>query len=227
MTSKLRRTIVGVGIAFGGAAPGCFGRTDVRGDFATPSESDDGNQLADARAPEAGPTDGAPPDRADPSPVPDAMSPGDADVADANDAAVIDAASDAASDADVTDADVVDAGNDAAVSDAGVTDADVADAATDAPIDPFCDVSWPPTKGGPGGRVACVDPLGECKNVEPPWRCIRLLAPYHCDTTADRVGPLYCISGEWHCPPGTDDGSRCRCWGPLPAGQTCTDAGPL
>jgi hypothetical protein len=199
----------------------------VRGDFDAPSESDEGNQLADARAPEANPTNGAPPDHPDRSAVLDATSPGDAAVADANDAAAFDAASDAASDADVADADVMDAGSDAAVSDAGVTDGAVTDAATDAPIDPFCDVAWPPTKGNPEpGRVACVDPLGECKNVEP-GRCYRLLAPYQCDITDDRVGPLYCISGEWHCPPGADDGLRCRCWGPLPAGQTCTDAGPI
>jgi hypothetical protein len=163
MTSKLRRTIVGVGIALGGAAPACFGRTDVLSDFPTPGEGDDETELA--------PDDGVP----DPG-QPDATN----------------------------------------------------DDATGTPIDPFCDVSWPPTKGNQfSGPVACVDPLHECTGKRLPYQCIRLIEPYVCDFRETRVGPLYCIGGEWRCPPGTDPGARCRCSGPLEPGKTCTDAGPI
>src|SRR5262245_28905657 len=41
VTSKLRRTIVGVGIALGGAAPACFGRTEVGDDFPSPGEPEE------------------------------------------------------------------------------------------------------------------------------------------------------------------------------------------
>jgi hypothetical protein len=213
VTSKLRRTIVGVGIALGGAAPGCFGRTDVAElaplegsdeptatdtpddrtpdatptDAGRPSRVDAGNDSGSNEPPtaDAGPSDGGPPDAAPPDAAPNL------------DAGMTDAASDAA----------VDASNDAA--------------------DPFCDVAWPPTKGLPDPRSApCVDPLNECKgNAYVPRGCFRLLAPDVCSYERTWEGPLYCIDGEWRCPPGTEDGPRCVCFGPLGEGQTCTDAG--
>jgi hypothetical protein len=175
VTSKLQRALVGVGMALGGAAPACLGRTAVAGDFPSPGEPDGVTE----------PT-------------------------------LADSGSDASDASDVTDAsDATDASDGAAM-----------DAASDALIDPFCDVSWPPTKGNEfSGPVACVDPLRECSNEPLPYRCIRLLEPYVCDLTETRVGPLYCIGGAWRCPPGTDDGARCVCYGPLPPGKTCTDAG--
>jgi len=196
MTSKLKRTIVGVGIALG-AAPACFGRTDVGSDRSPSGETDDDgtNDQGDARPPDAQPIDAGTPDRVEPTDAgaPDRIDPTDGSVP-----------PDAAPD----------------------IDADVTDASSDASVDPFCDVSWPPTKGDPDpGRVACVDPLKECTDAWPPRQCYRLLAPFTCDPTMQRVGPLYCIGGQWQCPPGTDQGSRCRCYGPVPAGQTCTDAG--
>jgi hypothetical protein len=188
MTSKLRRTIVGVGIALGGAAPACFGRTDVASDFATPGDPDEGNERApDDGSREPNAADAAPPDRAD------------------------------ASDGGASAPDAADAGDGATM-----------DAATDAPIDPFCDVSWPPTKANWfSGPVACVDPLNECKNTPVPYQCFRLIEPHVCDPSETRVGPLYCIGGEWRCPPGAAERSGCLCYGPLPAGKTCTDAGVM
>jgi len=191
MTSKLRRTIVGVGIALGGAAPGCFGRTQMLDDSPSADTEDETTvPLPDARAPEPSPTDAGPPDRSD------------------------------ATDADTTLDAMPDATPDATPGiDGGL------DASSDGAVDPFCDVSWPPTKGTPSpGRVPCVDPLHECAGAYPPYRCFKLVAPFHCDGEA-LEGPLYCIGGEWRCPPGADDGMRCRCWGTLPAGQSCTDAG--
>jgi hypothetical protein len=159
MTSKLRRTIVGVGIALGGAAPGCFGNSTADGDA---SDSDD--DTFDAGDPDAGGPD-----------------------------ASFDASSDAFADS----------------------------------VNPFCDVSWPPTKGNPTpGRVACVDPLGECVDAWPPNRCYKMLDPGVCITDQDRQGPLYCVNGEWHCPPGSDDGTACRCFPPSEADiGICPDAG--
>jgi len=160
MTSKLRRTIVGVGIALGGTAPGCFGSSSA--DDAAPGSGDDDT------------SDGG---------VPDAQS------------------SDAAMDAST-------------------------DAWPDA-TDPFCDVSWPPTKGNPTpGTVACVDPLGECANAFPPSRCFKMVEPGACLTNQDRQGPLYCVNGQWECPPGTDNGASCWCWPPSEADVgICPDAG--
>jgi hypothetical protein len=177
MTSKLRKTIVGVGIALGGAAPACFGRTDIVGDLPEPGERDEETELTpDARASD---------------PRPDGGEAADGSMTDAGDGAV-------------------------------------PDAATDAPIDQFCDISWPPTKGNRFyGPVPCVDPLHECKNKPLPYQCIRLIEPYVCDWNETRVGPLYCIGGEWRCPPGTAERSGCRCYGPLPPGKTCTDAGVM
>ena len=46
MTSKLRRTIVGVGIALGGAAPGCFGRSHFDAGDAGAGAAGDSNRRA-------------------------------------------------------------------------------------------------------------------------------------------------------------------------------------
>lgn len=210
MTSKLRRTIVGVGIALGGAAPACFGRTDVA-DLSSYEEPDDLPNNPDTRTPDATPADASPPIRNDAgdgsvkpvTPMPDAAPPD----ASPPDASLPDAGPD-------VDADLVDAASDAAV-----------DAANDG-MDPFCEVSWPPTKGGPlPPRAPCVDPLNECENAFPPRGCFILAAPGVCGPDRTWEGPLYCINGEWRCPPGTEDGPRCVCFGPLPAGETCSDAG--
>jgi hypothetical protein len=157
MTSKLRRTLVGVGIALGGVAPGCFGNS-------------------------AGGDDGA---------------------------------------SDDDDDDTVDA---------GPPDVQNADAAVDAwadAMDPFCDVSWPPTKGNPTpGTVPCVDPLGECTDDYPPIRCYKMVEPGICLRDQDRQGPLYCVDGQWQCPPDSTEGTGCRCWPPTEADVgICPDAG--
>jgi hypothetical protein len=192
MTSKLRRTIVGVGIALGGAVPACFGQSQTGDTRREPDDAHADGDVPDASSSEAAATDAAT-DRS----------------------AVTDAALDASTDA------TIDAALDV------VTDAAL-DASTDATIDaadPFCDVSWPPTKGNPTpGTVPCVDPLGECTDAWPPWRCYEMPSPGTCLGEHDRVGPLYCIGGQWLCPPGSDDGQRCECW-PLPDGSGCNDAG--
>lgn len=214
MTSKLLRTIVGVGIALGGAAPACLGRTDVDGEASRAEQADDEpSAVPEPREPDADPPDAPPSDAGGP----DRVEPTDSgfqppDTPPNADAGAPDAASDAASDA----------GRDAA-SDAAF-DASI-DAGGDAG-DPFCDVAWPPTKGVPDPRRApCVDPLKECTGVVPPRGCFRLIEPGVCSYDRTWEGPLYCFDHEWRCPPGTEDGPRCVCFGPLPPGQTCTDAG--
>ncbi|HEX6764221.1 MAG TPA: hypothetical protein VF103_02060 [Polyangiaceae bacterium] len=188
MTSKLLKTIVGVGIALG-AAPACLGRSST-GELEPPRE--DGEPTS-----EPVPTGSSRPDASPPDAGPDVVStPPDADVSDAE------------------------------TGDASVTDAGSLDASTDAG-DPFCDVSWPPTKGGSPGKVACVDPLGDCADTWPPWRCYRVVGENTCSNQFQFEGPLYCIDGQWRCPPGSSEGASCLCWGPLSAGQSCSDAGVI
>jgi hypothetical protein len=171
VTSKLRRTLVGVGIALGGAAPGCFGRTDVSDRHSPPDDDDTAGDQRDAGLPD-----------------PDGGIDGDSGAPEAEGGAL--------------------------------------DASSDGAADQFCDLWWPPTKGSAvWGPVPCVDPLDECANLLPPWRCYRMIAPYTCDLQASQEVPLYCIGGEWRCPPGSDPGERCKCWGPLEPGQVCSDGG--
>jgi hypothetical protein len=197
-TSKLLRTIVGVGIALG-AAPACFGRTEVASDASPFGPKDDDTTFnPSGRGLDGGPSDANSPDPVDP-PIVDASH----EEAAPDGAPIVDAAADAA-----------DAGADAA--DAG-----------DAAADPFCDVAWPPTKGGPfPPNAPCFDPLHECDDAWVPRGCHELFAPGVCSYERSWEGPLFCIDGEWRCPTGSEDGPRCECFGPLPPGETCaTDAG--
>ena len=203
MTSKLLRTIVGVGIALG-AAPACFGRTAI-GDDRSPSDEagdDTPRERPEPQAPNVDASDARPQRPAEPT------EPGDGGIG------PLDASPGVEGGMGVLDASP------------GI-DAGVADASSDAPIDPYCDVWWPPTKGSPyRGRVACVDPLHECDDAWAPWGCFELIAPNVCSFDRSWEGPLYCFDGQWRCPPGFDDGPRCTCFGPLPAGETCpTDGG--
>ena len=209
MTSKLLRTIVGVGIALG-AVPACLGRTAVDDDRLPSDETADDTpaERADARAPDVDASEPNPPDPNPPDTPPEPTEPSDGG-------------------AGMIDASQGDDGGTGVIDASPGDDAGVVDASSDAPIDPFCDVWWPPTKGSPDrGRVPCVDPLNECVNAWVPRGCMELLAPNVCSFERSWEGPLYCFDGEWRCPPGFDDGPRCVCFGPLPTGETCpTDGG--
>jgi hypothetical protein len=214
MTSKLLRTIVGVGMALG-AVPACLGRTAVGDDRSASDEAGDDTpgERSDARGPDVDASVPIPPDPEEPGRPPDPTEPVDGG------SGVPDASPGDASHGDDGGTGVLDA--------SPGDDAGAVDASSDAPIDPYCDVWWPPTKGTPErGRVPCVDPLNECEDAWVPRGCMELLAPNVCSFERSWEGPLYCFDGQWRCPPGFDDGPRCVCFGPLPAGETCaTDGG--
>ena len=141
---------------------------------------------------------------------------------DAGDAAA-GAAGDSNHEPDTSDA-LTDGTSDASTDSASDASSDGAlDASADGPIDPYCDVSWPPTKANPTpGTVPCVDPLHECADASPPWRCYRMIEPGTCLRETDYDGPLYCVDGDWRCPPNSDEGERCTCWSA--DGGGCPDA---
>lgn len=99
----------------------------------------------------------------------------------------------------------------------------------------FCDETWPPTKGSPDPPTPlCVDPHDECEGAPLPYECLALLDDNVCDYEQRHMDPLYCVDGQWQCPPGSTSGwecegdeceNTCRCWGPLPEGTVCGENG--
>jgi hypothetical protein len=87
-------------------------------------------------------------------------------------------------------------------------------------FDPFCDATWPTTKGNPS-PPACVDPDKECA-ANQTLGCRDKLGPLHCGYIRSSA---FCIDGEWLCHPDTITETECRCYGPLAEGQVCTDMG--
>lgn len=87
-------------------------------------------------------------------------------------------------------------------------------------FDPFCDASWPTTKGSPG-PPACVDPMNQC---DPSTRvvCYAPLEPKRCDYERSSA---FCIDGTWQCHPELVDAVNCKCFGDGPPGYVCTDTG--
>jgi hypothetical protein len=99
------------------------------------------------------------------------------------------------------------------------------DAATDggpdtSKFDPFCDATWPTTKGYPG-PPACTDPRNEC---DPHTRltCASSLGGARCD---DERYSAFCIEGAWVCHPDQVVFTDCRCFGEIPPGKVCTESG--
>lgn len=89
-------------------------------------------------------------------------------------------------------------------------------------FDPFCDATWPTTKGHHSTRPVCVDPTGACDPADQA-RCTELSAPYWCEDWME-YSP-FCIDSAWVCAPGFVLPSDCRCWGSAPEGMACTEGG--
>jgi len=89
-------------------------------------------------------------------------------------------------------------------------------------FDPFCDATWPTTKGQPA-PPACTDPMSECDPVTR-LSCRDALGPLQCDFIRYSA---FCIDGAWLCHPDTIREVDCRCYGELPAGTVCTEMGPM
>jgi len=87
-------------------------------------------------------------------------------------------------------------------------------------FDPFCDATWPTTKGNPG-PPACVDPMSQCDAILTVG-CRGALGPQHCDFIRYSA---FCVDGEWMCHPDTIPETECRCYGEAPPGSVCTDMG--
>lgn len=87
-------------------------------------------------------------------------------------------------------------------------------------FDPFCDSTWPTTKGNPG-PPACVDPMNEC-DIGTRLTCYESPGPMRCDGERHSA---FCIDGKWMCHPDTINALDCRCFGEAPPNQTCTQDG--
>lgn len=87
-------------------------------------------------------------------------------------------------------------------------------------FDPFCDATWPTTKGNPG-PPACTDPMMQCDQGAR-LSCAKSLGGRQCDF--ERYS-AFCIDGEWLCHPDHVDYTHCRCYGETPPGMVCTDTG--
>jgi hypothetical protein len=110
---------------------------------------------------------------------------------------------------------------------AGVSGAGgLTDAGTDGP-DPFCDTTWPTTKGNPAAPPTCADQAACGGPVNdagfPRWlQCRVRLGDFQCEYFHVTS---YCKDGEWACPPDGIPPGDCRCFGPTPAGMICTEDG--
>ena len=185
MHSRLFRAVVGVGLALGASTTGC--KSDANEGDIEPGQmeaSTEGAIVADVNTavPEAGAADVTTADAAWEAAPADASMADDAEEG----ATTVDA------EADATTADRADARN----PDAGDGD-------------PFCDLTWPTTKGG---MPACVDPLHLCPltSTLPPISCMVDLGGGRC--AWPRQFPR-CVGGQWACPSGQLSLQDCLCTG--------------
>jgi hypothetical protein len=113
-------------------------------------------------------------------------------------------------------------GEDAPAVDAGAGVDGEADAAADAPrdviLDAFCDAAWPTTKGNPHGPTC--GPVEACAEAGAAPFCYPKFEPFVCDPM-NQGAAAYCIEAHWECSTGSIPAERCKCWGPLEAGQAC------
>jgi hypothetical protein len=87
-------------------------------------------------------------------------------------------------------------------------------------FDPFCDSTWPTTKGSPGPPT-CTDPKNECDPVTR-LSCSVSLGGLRCDYERHSA---FCVDGAWLCHPDQADIAQCRCFGEIPPGMVCTETG--
>lgn len=106
----------------------------------------------------------------------------------------------------------------------GGSSTSVDDAPNDGPdaskFDPFCDSTWPTTKGNPGPPL-CTDPQMAC---DPLTRlsCVKPIDGLRCEHERHSG---FCIDGEWQCHPDQVDYTTCRCFGEPPPDMVCTETG--
>lgn len=89
--------------------------------------------------------------------------------------------------------------------------------------DPFCDTTWPTTKGDPP-IPECVDPDHECQD-EFALRCLIPVGEFACDGGFERSYAPFCVDGSWECEAGLVPVTECKCLAPLAEGQICTEDG--
>lgn len=77
-------------------------------------------------------------------------------------------------------------------------------------FDPFCDTSWPTTKGNPP-VPECVDPDHACQD-EPPLRCYVPTGEFTCDGAFGKTYAPFCVNGSWQCESGLVSATECKCF---------------
>jgi hypothetical protein len=113
------------------------------------------------------------------------------------------------------------ASNDAtSASGSGGDDSGVAGAGGVSGHDPFCDATWPTTKGNPD-PPSCIDPNLECIDAGPVMRCATVAPNRAC---ADPILASLCIDATWVCPEGSVLLEDCWCWGHSET-MVCTEHG--
>jgi hypothetical protein len=175
LKSKLWQTLVGVGVALGGAPLACLGKS-----AAPAGESDSGGGAGVAGG----------------GVVPRGGSAGEAAPGGGG---------------GVT---PVGAGGAPPAGAGGVQSGGVAGALADGgvPVDPFCEVTWPPTKANPEPQaLPCVDPFNQCTTADVPY-CLRVLEGGACEFGDGRAEGLICVAGAWECPPGWMASGFCTCF---------------
>lgn len=86
--------------------------------------------------------------------------------------------------------------------------------------DPFCDSTWPTTKGNPD-PPACIDPQNACKDAGPVLICARVDPDHACP--GDPLA-AFCVDAEWVCPEGSVPIRDCWCRGRA-EDHVCTESG--
>ena len=244
MGSRLFRTLVGVGISLGGAATGCLGQSSDAGESAPRDPSDAGSGGTDGQAVEgssAGTTlsevsgssttssgsSGAPTGRGASATVGTTgagATNGDSDTAGGSGGSGATGGSGGTAAGGNAGNGGASAGGVGGSGDGGSggTEPGAAGQGGDG-TDPFCDTTWPTTKGNPS-VPECVDPEHQCEN-EWPLRCLIPVGEFACDGHFEHAYAPFCIQGEWECESGLVPVSECRCLAPIAEGYICTEDG--
>jgi len=223
MGSRLFQTLVGVGISLGATSTGCLGQTNEADETAAPAPGGAGGAESQNQATTASATSATTATTGAHDAVTTGSTSGDGTDGSAHAVASTNASGGSGG------ADNSGQGGSGGAGDSGATagggpDWGVTGASGEAGAhsDPFCDTTWPTTKGNPP-IPECADPHNECEDE--PLRCLIVVGEFACDGHYDRAHAPLCVNGAWVCEPGLVPATECKCLAPLAEGHVCTRDG--
>jgi len=219
MGSKLFRTLVGVGISLGVTSSGCWGQSNAHGESRGKDEGDSDSSGSVGGA-SHGTTDG--------SALTQEATTTNTTTSTTSTVGVTTGETDPETVTSTTGLDTSTSdgsGGAPSVTGGAGGEPGTAGAGGDSGLDPFCDATWPTTKGNPG-IPECVDPNHECQELYPE-RCMLSTGEFACDGDFTKSWAPFCVDGNWQCEPGLVPATECKCFTPLAEEYICTSEGPV